>query len=1176
MNKILLLTVATFFTIPLQAQLLERDVVLSNYTNQKTIQASNSVTLKSGFHIPAGQSVLISVGGIPSMSSVPSSRENYILTKIYRTGGVTATTLNSARNVNDENQYIQYFDGLGRPAQTRYIMASPGYNDIVQHIEYDAFGREITKYLPYADIGVGSGSYTTTAKTDQLAYYAKTNALDAAVVRTKHPFSVTVFDNSPLNRVQQQGAPGSAWQPLNGSIAGSGHTVKSDYGTNVDAGVELVKLWTVNYNTANVPTGATGTGKYAAGYLYRTTIKNENWISGKAGTIDEYKDFEDRVVLKRVWKTNTVPLDTYYVYDDFGNLCYVVPPAVTETSFTESAAVFTNYIYAYRYDERKRIVEKKVPGKGWEWLVYNSRDQLVLSQDALQRAKSTKDWSYIKYDGLGRVVETGIYSNTELATRAAAVSALNNYKVGNISYLHEERNGNAAYTDRTFPGATGRKALRTNYYDDYNFAGNATPGLGATGINRSQITKGLLTANRVMLDDGTAPLLTINYYDDEGRIIRVASQNQLGGIDVVSNSYLFSGELKTSKREHTASPTGKVTTIQTTNEYDHVGRLIETRKKLNALAEVSQTKLSYNEIGQLKQKSLHNSGTTSVQEEVYGYNERGWMNAINDPANVTAKRVFGMKLTYGDKADTYNGNIGSMVWNTRSAAVLPVQTYTYSYDKLDRLLAGSYRTAATTSPASKFSYYDEEVRYDDMGNIDSLRRRNGSATGWYNNFKYIYTGNQLTKVTDIGTSARSNTFSYDVNGNGITNTRVGIGNIEYNHLNLPKKLVKGSETLEYLYDGGGVKLTKKLGSSVTQYVDGIQYRNGVIEFIQTEEGRILPNGSSFIYEYFLKDHLGNIRAVVDHNGALKQIQDYYPFGMEMNQGNALNTASNLYKYNGKEKQVELGLDQLDYGARFYDAEIGRWNVVDPLADKMHRYSPYNYAFNSPIRFIDPDGMAPNDLSDGDDEINSPFFIARVLTTALYETGYAAFNLTSAALGSDKRARYKTVDGVQKFETEFYNINSKGIKGQAKELANAGLDLLTLSSGKIIDGNAFFAKTGTKATATREVREILKVVAEEGNLLYSPTFKHTKYGFGSKMDLDYNTASEVLNSSTKLGRQRYGYKNGKIYEFQNDNVGGWHGYPIPYSEMGQGGADIVRNWQKSGLMSKAEYNKLIKK
>jgi RHS repeat-associated protein len=93
---------------------------------------------------------------------------------------------------------------------------------------------------------------------------------------------------------------------------------------------------------------------------------------------------------------------------------------------------------------------------------------------------------------------------------------------------------------------------------------------------------------------------------------------------------------------------------------------------------------------------------------------------------------------------------------------------------------------------------------------------------------------------------------------------------------------------------------------------------------------------------------------------------YYPFGMTMEGEwqNIVNGPENNYLYNGKELNSDFDLDWIDYGARYYDASIGRWGQIDPLASTMTSWSSYNYTFNNPIRFIDPDGNIPEDPPNG--------------------------------------------------------------------------------------------------------------------------------------------------------------------------------------------------------------------
>jgi RHS repeat-associated protein len=193
----------------------------------------------------------------------------------------------------------------------------------------------------------------------------------------------------------------------------------------------------------------------------------------------------------------------------------------------------------------------------------------------------------------------------------------------------------------------------------------------------------------------------------------------------------------------------------------------------------------------------------------------------------------------------------------------------------------------------------------------------------------------------------------------------GIDTVEYNVLNLPKRVAGGGQEIQYVYDATGAKLAKT-GSGGTQYYAGAMvYDETDLSYLLHDEGmvRIGHSGEarSYTYFYHLKDHLGNTRvefqANSDNSYQVTQRQSYYPFGLRFEVAPA---GENEYLYNGKQIQQDLiagrSLGWYDYGARFYDAALGRWHVVDPLAEMCQNLTPYNYSINNPVRFIDPDGM----------------------------------------------------------------------------------------------------------------------------------------------------------------------------------------------------------------------------
>ena len=239
-----------------------------------------------------------------------------------------------------------------------------------------------------------------------------------------------------------------------------------------------------------------------------------------------------------------------------------------------------------------------------------------------------------------------------------------------------------------------------------------------------------------------------------------------------------------------------------------------------------------------------------------------------------------------------------------------------------------------------------------------------------------------TKNNKISQYEKVPEYYYDTNGNMIKDNNKELSQIIYNRLNLPELIVYGkSRTIKYTYDAAGIKLAKEIydaGSiSRTDYIGNYIYENRQLKYILTDYGKIIVHTAAeygsgefpeitltrtYTRQYNLTDHLGNVRVtfeVINDSAQIVQEDSYYPFGMTQN-GLSYTTLpdnqKNLYLYNGKELQEDFGLDWYDYGARFYDAELGVWHVADPMAEKHLWASPYQYAQNNPIKYIDPDGM----------------------------------------------------------------------------------------------------------------------------------------------------------------------------------------------------------------------------
>ena len=500
--------------------------------------------------------------------------------------------------------------------------------------------------------------------------------------------------------------------------------------------------------------------------------------------------------------------------------------------------------------------------------------------------------------------------------------------------------------------------------DGFFRSGGACAELGGTGFPTSQFTndtsgysKGSLTGSAVTVSGSSTKIYKGYYYDVKGRVTKVVQNNLLGGYDVTNTVYTFTGQPATVTHSHTAS--GKSTRTEVyTYSYDHADRVSKVEHTLGG-TKITLADYTYDSFGRLSTKSLHGSAANKL---TYAYNLRSWLTGI------TSTR-FTQNLYYNTGVGTarYNGNISSMTWKSGNEST--VRGYKFTYDGLDRMLNATYgETAGISTNANRFS--ENVTGYDKNGNIKGLQRYgqlSSAAYGMIDNLTLTLNGNQLNRVDDAVTASAYNggfefknganaadEYSYDANGNLTKDLNKGISGITYNFLNLPNVVTfSDGSTITYTYGADGTKLrtVHKIGSTTTttDYCGNVVYENGVQKLLLTEEGYVTLSDSK--YHYYLKDHQGNNRVVISQSGTVEETNHYYPFG------GAFASTSNVqpYKYNGKELDSKKGLNWYDYGARHYDAALGRFTTNDRFAEKYYSMSPYQYGANNPVNNIDVNG-----------------------------------------------------------------------------------------------------------------------------------------------------------------------------------------------------------------------------
>jgi RHS repeat-associated protein len=656
---------------------------------------------------------------------------------------------------------------------------------------------------------------------------------------------------------------------------------------------------------------------YVAGSLIVEELTDEN---NQKKII--YKNEQGQLILSKVQAIASPDsghygwMCTYYIYDEMNNLRVVLPPKAVDAliavswNLSGNSAIMTGLCYAYYYDNKVQMIMKFIPGKDKSYIAYDLLGRVVMTQDANLRL--TDQWAFVKYDGQSRPIKSGLLTSSlnkdsiiEQASRSADYPSLSGtYTVTSESY----------YDDYSWTSGTPvSSSLVTTHINSANFYNtyNASPEY-AQSITVSNRIRGAVTGSKRIIIGTSTYLYSLSLYDESGRVIQVKGTNITGGTDVVTSQYSFSGRILRTHLAHEKSGTNAQNhTVLTKYLYDHVGRLDSLIKNIDSTGDKILVKNNYNELGQLISKKLSPSFNSNAGLETlnYEYNIRGWLIGMNRDfvKDSSASNWFGYEVAYDDTSNIingqsyssaqYNGNISGITWKSKGDE--EKRKYDFNYDYTNRLISADFNqyTESSFNKNAGIDFSLNSISYDINGNILSMTQKGwklgGSITIDSLLYGYISNSNKLDYVNDLAndtttrlgdfkefTNNTSQDYGYDDNGNLVSDANKKITAIIYNYLNLPDSIhINGKGTIKYVYDAGGNKIKKittdstggTVKISTDLYLAGY-YVNDSLQFIGTEEGRARIKDTSVVYDYFIKDHLGNIRMVLTE----EQQTDMYP------------------------------------------------------------------------------------------------------------------------------------------------------------------------------------------------------------------------------------------------------------------------------------------------------------